>query len=134
GATMDVCDGPVVAVVPAAVPSRGKARGPRALYGASPTRGPHRACTTGRAPPPRPARRTTIASDSHRSVSSDDSEVVEALVTGGARPSAYRELLRNRGYRVWFLSSLASCLGDWTGLFALQVLVASLAEPGSRTA
>lgn len=67
-------------------------------------------------------------------MSSDDSEVVEALVTGGARPSAYRELLRNRGYRVWFLSSLASCLGDWTGLFALQVLVASLAEPGSRTA
>lgn len=43
-------------------------------------------------------------------------------------------MLRNRGYRLWFLSSLGSSLGDWVGLFALQVLVISLAEPGSRVA
>lgn len=48
--------------------------------------------------------------------------------------SSYRALLGNRNYRLWFLSSLGSSLGDWVGLFALQVLVVSLAEPGSRLA
>jgi dTMP kinase len=43
----------------------------------------------------------------------------------------YRGLLANREYRLWFSSSLGSSLGDWVGLFALQVLVISLAEPGS---
>ena len=48
--------------------------------------------------------------------------------------SAYRALLGNRNYRLWFLSSLGSSLGDWAGLFALQVLVASLFAEGSRLA
>lgn len=46
----------------------------------------------------------------------------------------YRALLHSRNYRLWFTSSLASSLGDWVGIFALQVLVVSLAEPGSRLA
>lgn len=48
--------------------------------------------------------------------------------------AAYRGLLRNRDYRRWFWSSLGSSLGDWIGVFALQVVVISLAEPGSRLA
>jgi dTMP kinase len=47
---------------------------------------------------------------------------------------AYRALMRNRNWRVWFASSFASSLGDWTGLVALQALVISLAEPGQRIA
>lgn len=47
---------------------------------------------------------------------------------------AYRSLLHNRDYRRWFWSSLGSSLGDWIGLFALQVVVVSIAEPGSRLA
>lgn len=56
------------------------------------------------------------------------------LAAGRARLSGYRDLLRNRNYRLWFASGLGSSLGDWIGLFALQVLVVSLAEPGSRLA
>ena len=44
---------------------------------------------------------------------------------------AYRSLFGDRSYRLWFMSTVGSGLGDWTGLFALQVLVASLAETGS---
>jgi len=55
-------------------------------------------------------------------------------VLGREQLSAYRALMRNRNYRLWFLSSLGSSLGDWVGLFSLQVLVISLAEPGSRIA
>jgi dTMP kinase len=47
---------------------------------------------------------------------------------------SYRQLLANADFRRWFWSSLGSSLGDWVGLFALQVLVVSLAEPGSRLA
>ena len=46
-------------------------------------------------------------------------------------PGAYRALLRDRNYRLWFGSMVGSGLGDWTGLFALQVLVTSLSETGS---
>jgi dTMP kinase len=52
----------------------------------------------------------------------------------GADVGAYRSLLRNRNYRLWFSATLGSSLGDWTGLVALQALVVSLAPPGSRTA
>lgn len=61
-------------------------------------------------------------------------EAAEALASGNVRWDSYGALLRNRNYRLWFLSSLGSSLGDWAGLFALQVLVVSLAEPGSRIA
>ncbi|WP_165491879.1 dTMP kinase [Egibacter rhizosphaerae] len=47
-------------------------------------------------------------------------------MTSGASRSAYRHLLRNRNYRVWFSSALLSGLGDWIGLVALQTLVAGL--------
>jgi dTMP kinase len=46
----------------------------------------------------------------------------------------YRSLLANREFRLWFTSSLGSSIGDWVGLFALQVLVISLAEPGDPVA
>jgi dTMP kinase len=52
---------------------------------------------------------------------------------GGGR-RRYRSLLHNRDYRLLFMSGLGSGLGDWIGLFALQVLVISLADPGSRLA
>lgn len=44
----------------------------------------------------------------------------------------YRRLFRNRNFRLWFTSSMTSSLGDWAGLFALQSLVASLSDQGSR--
>lgn len=53
---------------------------------------------------------------------------------GRERLESYQGLLVNRDYRRWFWSSLGSSFGDWIGLFALQVLVVSLAEPGSRLA
>lgn len=52
----------------------------------------------------------------------------------GADTSAYRQLLRSRNYRLWFSATLASSLGDWMGFVALQILVASLFEAGSRPA
>lgn len=56
-------------------------------------------------------------------------------VPGDAPPrSAYRALLSNHNYRLWFLSAFASGLGDWTGLVALQVLVVQLTDPGSQLA
>lgn len=52
-----------------------------------------------------------------------------------ARLAGYKELLvGNRNYRLWFISGLGSSFGDWIGLFALQVLVVSLAPAGSRLA
>lgn len=52
-----------------------------------------------------------------------------------ARLAGYKELLvGNRNYRLWFMSGLGSSFGDWIGLFALQVLVVSLAPAGSRLA
>jgi dTMP kinase len=53
---------------------------------------------------------------------------------GAETAGAYRGLLRNRNYRLWFSATLGSALGDWVGLVALQALVISLAEPGSRLA
>lgn len=53
---------------------------------------------------------------------------------GGQTRETYAGLLRNADFRRWFWSSLGSSLGDWVGLFALQVLVVSLADPGSRLA
>lgn len=55
-------------------------------------------------------------------------------MSGLAGGRTYAALLHNRGYRLWFLSGLWSGPGDWVGLFALQVLVVSLAEPGSPLA
>ena len=55
-------------------------------------------------------------------------------VTRPAQFAAYGALLRNPDYRLWFTSSTLSSLGDWAGLFALQVLILSTAEPGSRLA
>jgi dTMP kinase len=47
----------------------------------------------------------------------------------------YRALLAgNRNYRLWFTSSLGAAIGDWVGIFALQVLVISLTPAGSRLA
>ncbi len=54
------------------------------------------------------------------------------LVDDASR-SSYRRLLRNRNYRLFFWASLGSSLGDWTGLFALQILVTQLAQ-GTRVA
>jgi dTMP kinase len=56
------------------------------------------------------------------------------LVDAAAKRSAYRELLRNRNYRLWFSATFVSSLGDWMGFVALQALVASLFAPGSRPA
>lgn len=54
---------------------------------------------------------------------------------GDAPPrSAYRALLGNRNYRLWFLSAFASGLGDWIGLVALQVLIVQLTDAGSQLA
>lgn len=61
-------------------------------------------------------------------------DAAEQLVTGPPPVSAYRGLLRNRNFRLWFVSGLGSSLGDWAGLFALQVLVATLAKDDSRLA
>lgn len=47
-------------------------------------------------------------------------------------PSSYVSLLRNRNYRLFFGASLVSSLGDWAGLFALQIFVVLLAPSGSR--
>jgi dTMP kinase len=54
------------------------------------------------------------------------------LVDDAAR-SSYRRLLRNRNYALFFWSSMGASLGDWTGLFALQILVTTLAQ-GSQVA
>ncbi|MPZ86691.1 MAG: dTMP kinase [Nitriliruptorales bacterium] len=56
---------------------------------------------------------------------------VRGLVEGAA---GYRPLLRNRNYRLFFLASLGSSLGDWAGLFALQILILQLSTQGSRFA
>lgn len=57
---------------------------------------------------------------------------VRRFVEGGA--ADYRALLRNHNYRIFFLSSLGSSLGDWAGLFALQILILQLSVQGSRFA
>jgi dTMP kinase len=63
-----------------------------------------------------------------------DDAAVGSFIAGGGRLGAYGALLRNRNYRLWFVSAFASGLGDWTGLVALQVLVTQLSERGSRMA
>ena len=45
-----------------------------------------------------------------------------------ATVASYRSLLANRNYRFWFFAALITSLGDWAGLFALQILVTGLAE------
>lgn len=60
----------------------------------------------------------------------------DAVAGGLAAPRArasFRALLANRNYRLYFFSALGSSLGDWAGLFALQILVAELAA-GTRVA
>jgi dTMP kinase len=54
------------------------------------------------------------------------------MVGRGRRVSAYGALLRNPSYRIWFGTAFCGGIADWTGLFALQVLVVTLTEPGSR--
>ena len=56
---------------------------------------------------------------------------VDAMV-GGGRRAAYGTLMRNKGYRLWFSTAFFAGIADWTGLFALQVLVVTLTAPGSR--
>jgi dTMP kinase len=52
-----------------------------------------------------------------------------------ATPLAHhRRLLRGRSFRLWFAAALSAGLGDWLGLFALQVLVVSLSESGTSVA
>lgn len=80
-----------------------------------------------------PLRSASISADHHNPDRPQDDPAAE-LAAGGSRLPGYRVLLRNRNYRLWFLSSLGSSLGDWVGLFSLQVLAISLAEPGSRIA
>lgn len=46
----------------------------------------------------------------------------------------YRRLLGRRPFRLWFSSALSAGLGDWLGLFALQVLVVGLSDPGTDVA
>ena len=48
--------------------------------------------------------------------------------------SAYRNLLRSRNYRNYFVACLTSSLGDWTGFVALQALVSSLYASNPRFA
>ncbi|HSJ46654.1 MAG TPA: dTMP kinase [Euzebyales bacterium] len=45
-----------------------------------------------------------------------------------ATVASYRALLAKRNYRLWFFAALITSLGDWAGLFALQILVTSVAE------
>lgn len=42
--------------------------------------------------------------------------------------ASYRSLLAKRNYRLWFFAALTTSLGDWAGLFALQILVTGVAE------
>lgn len=48
-------------------------------------------------------------------------------IGGNATLGSYRNLLVNRNYRYWFLAALTTSLGDWAGLFALQILVTGVA-------
>ncbi len=52
--------------------------------------------------------------------------------SGGVQGGGYAALLRNRNYRLFFGASLISSVGDWAGLFALQIFVVLLAPDGSR--
>ena len=45
-----------------------------------------------------------------------------------ATVASYRSLLANRNYRLWFFAALITSLGDWAGLFALQILVTGVAQ------
>lgn len=42
--------------------------------------------------------------------------------------ASYRSLLAKRNYRLWFFAALTTSLGDWAGLFALQILVTGVVE------
>lgn len=69
-----------------------------------------------------------------RSISGQRDSTFETLISSSGRVSAYGTLLRNRNYRLWFTTALFAGLADWTGLFALQVVVTTLTESGSRLA
>jgi len=49
-------------------------------------------------------------------------------IGGTTTLASYRSLLANRNYRYWFLAALTTSLGDWAGLFALQILVTGVAD------
>ena len=51
---------------------------------------------------------------------------VDRLMGDGVDGSAYRGLFANRNYRHYFVASLISSLGDWTGFVALQALVSAI--------
>jgi dTMP kinase len=70
--------------------------------------------------------------DAPRASPSREGLTVDAMVGGGRRVSAYGTLMRNKGYRLWFSTAFFAGVADWTGLFALQVLVVTLTAPGSR--
>jgi dTMP kinase len=48
-------------------------------------------------------------------------------IGGNVTWASYRALLANRNYRYWFFAALTTSLGDWAGLFALQILVTGVA-------
>jgi dTMP kinase len=48
-------------------------------------------------------------------------------IGGTATFASYRALMANRNYRFWFFAALTTSLGDWAGLFALQIVVTGVA-------
>lgn len=75
-------------------------------------------------PPPSGAGRAAPGKDS----------TFDSFISSGGKVSAYSALLRNRNYRLWFTTALFAGLADWTGLFALQVVVTTMTDSGSRLA
>ncbi|HSK96677.1 MAG TPA: dTMP kinase [Euzebyales bacterium] len=49
-------------------------------------------------------------------------------IRGTASFASYRALMANRSYRFWFFAALTTSLGDWAGLFALQIVVTGVAD------
>jgi dTMP kinase len=60
--------------------------------------------------------------------SDDNAQTGPGLLRNPATIASYRSLLANRNYRFWFFAALTTSLGDWAGLFALQILVTGIAE------
>ncbi|MPZ74044.1 MAG: dTMP kinase [Nitriliruptorales bacterium] len=69
-----------------------------------------------------------------RVIEGQSTDVPVTRLGGDGRRSAYRNLLRSRNYRNYFVACLTSSLGDWTGFVALQALVSSLYSDNPRFA
>lgn len=50
------------------------------------------------------------------------------MLRNRATLASYRQVLGRRNYRYWFFAALTTSLGDWAGLFALQILVTGVAQ------